>query len=53
MHRSPGEKIWSISIWAIVAFFVLNLLAMIGSVVVDSFGTRWFNTWLPSGFTPQ
>jgi putative spermidine/putrescine transport system permease protein len=53
MHRSLGEKIWSISIWAIVAFFVLNLLAMIGSVVVDSFGTRWFNTWLPSGFTPQ
>ena len=31
----------------------LNLLAMIGSVVVDSFGTRWFNTWLPAGFTPQ
>src|SRR5271170_3888729 len=26
---------------------------MIGSVVVNSFGTRWFNTWLPAGFTTQ
>ena len=26
---------------------------MIGSVVVNSFGTRWFNTWLPAGYTPQ
>ncbi len=32
---------------------MLNLLAMIGSVVVNSFGTRWFNTWLPSGYTTQ
>jgi putative spermidine/putrescine transport system permease protein len=53
MHRSLGERLWSISIWAVVIFFVLNLLAMIGSVVVDSFGTHWFNTWLPAAFTPQ
>ena len=32
-------------------FFVLNLLAMIATVVVDSFGTRWFTTWLPAGWT--
>ena len=36
-----------------VVFFVVNLLAMIGSVVVNSFGTRWFSTWLPAGFTTQ
>jgi putative spermidine/putrescine transport system permease protein len=53
MHRSPREKIWSMVVWALVAFFIVNLLAMIGSVVVNSFGTRWFNTWLPAGFTPQ
>src|SRR5215472_6033356 len=53
MHRSLGEKLWSIAVWAVVAFFVINLLAMIGSVVVNSFGTHWFNTWLPAGFTPQ
>ena len=53
MHRSMGEKLWSFAVWAVVVFFVINLLAMIGSVVVNSFGTRWFNTWLPAGFTPQ
>ena len=53
MHRSLGERLWSIAVWAVVVFFVVNLLAMIGSVVVNSFGTRWFNTWLPAGFTPQ
>jgi len=44
MHRSLGEKLWSIAVWAVVVFFIINLLAMIGSVVVNSFGTRWFNT---------
>jgi putative spermidine/putrescine transport system permease protein len=53
VHRSIGEKLWSISVWSVVVFFVLNLMAMIASVMVDSFGTRWFNTWLPAGFTPQ
>jgi len=53
MHRSISERLWSTAVWALVAFFVINLLAMIGSVVVNSFGTRWFNTWLPTGYTPQ
>src|ERR1700761_3574161 len=53
MHRSMGEKLWSFAVWALVGFFVLNLLAMVASVVVDSIGTRWFNTWLPASFTPQ
>jgi putative spermidine/putrescine transport system permease protein len=45
--------VWAFSVWAMVGFFILNLLAMIGSVLVNSFGTRWFNTWLPSGYTTQ
>jgi putative spermidine/putrescine transport system permease protein len=53
MRRGIGEKLWAISVWALVVFFVVNLLAMIGSVVVNSFGTRWFNTWLPAGYTTQ
>ncbi len=53
MRRHPGEQLWAFAVWALVTFFVLNLLAMIGSVVVNSFGTRWFNTWLPAGFTTQ
>ncbi len=48
---SAGERAWVFSVWAIVAFFVLNLIAMVASVVVDSFGTRWFATWLPAGYT--
>jgi len=53
MRRHPGERLWAFAVWALVVFFIGNLLAMIGSVVVNSFGTRWFNTWLPAGFTTQ
>jgi putative spermidine/putrescine transport system permease protein len=53
MRRSIGERLWAVAVWALVVFFVINLLAMIGSVLVNSFGTRWFNTWLPAGYTTQ
>jgi putative spermidine/putrescine transport system permease protein len=53
MRRGIGERLWAMAVWALVVFFVVNLLAMIGSVVVNSFGTRWFNTWLPAGYTTQ
>lgn len=38
-------------VWGVVAFFFVNLAGVIGSVVVSSFGTRWFDTWLPAGYT--
>jgi putative spermidine/putrescine transport system permease protein len=44
-------RLWATAVWALVGFFVVNLIAMIGSVVVNSFGTRWFTTWLPAGWT--
>ncbi len=53
MPRSIGERLWALSVWTFIGFFILNLVAMIGSVLVNSFGTRWFNTWLPNGFTPS
>lgn len=41
-------------IWGVVIFFFINLAGVIGSVVVSSFGTRWFDTWLPEGgYTTQ
>ena len=46
-------RLWSTAVWALVAFFVVNLVAMIASVVVNSFGTRWFTTWLPAGYTTR
>jgi len=54
MARRPlGERLWATSIWVLVGFFVLNLIGMIATVVVNSFGTRWFSTWLPSGYTTR
>lgn len=52
----PGEKAivarpttWVV--WALVAAFFVFLLGIISSVVVDSFGKPWFDTWLPEAFS--
>jgi len=42
---------WLVLLWVVVAFGFANLVALVGSVVVDSFGRRWFGGWLPDGFT--
>jgi putative spermidine/putrescine transport system permease protein len=44
---SPGAWL----VWGAVAFFLVNLAGVVGAVLVSSFGTRWFGTWLPEGFT--
>ena len=46
-----GSKLWRAAVWAVVIFFVVNLLAVIATVVTDSLATRWLGTWLPAGFT--
>jgi putative spermidine/putrescine transport system permease protein len=55
-ERAPGRRriaarpgTWVA--WALFAFFFVNLAGVIGVVLVDSFGTRWFTSWLPEGFT--
>lgn len=55
MIRDQGltSKIWRFAIWALAALFVLNLLAVIAAVVVNSFATRWLGTWLPAGWTTK
>jgi putative spermidine/putrescine transport system permease protein len=40
-------------VWGVVVAFFVFLAGIIGSVVVSSFGTRWFDTWLPLGWTPS
>lgn len=45
------EKLWKTLIWAFMTFFIINVIAMIAVVVVNSFGTRWLGTWLPAAFT--
>ncbi|WP_454855736.1 ABC transporter permease [Rhizobium binxianense] len=55
MIRDQGltSKIWRIAIWALAVLFVLNLLAVIAAVIVNSFATRWLGTWLPRGWTTR
>ncbi|MET0492653.1 MAG: ABC transporter permease subunit [Actinoplanes sp.] len=40
-------------VWGVVIAFFVSLAGVIGSVVVSSFGTRWFDTWLPQGYTTK
>ena len=49
--RRGRMRLWPIVVWGAVAFFFVNLIGLVASVVVDSLGTRWFGTWLPEGFT--
>ena len=55
MIRDQGltSKIWRFAIWAVAGLFVLNLLAVIAAVIVNSFATRWLGTWLPRGWTTK
>lgn len=52
-NKSVGERLWAAAVWTFVGFFVVNLFAMIASVVVSSFATRWLGTWLPAGWTTR
>jgi putative spermidine/putrescine transport system permease protein len=52
-EESIGARIWTTAIWVLVGFFVLNLFAMIATVIVNSFATRWLGTWLPVAFTTR
>jgi putative spermidine/putrescine transport system permease protein len=45
----PG--VWLV--WGGVIFFLLMLAGVVGAVVVNSFGTRWFGGWLPDGWTTR
>ncbi len=46
-------RLWVAAVWLLVGFFILNLFALIATVVLDSFATRWLGTWLPAGLTTR
>jgi putative spermidine/putrescine transport system permease protein len=46
-----GAKLWIAAVWAVVLFFVVNVVAMIATVIISSLGTRWLGTWLPEAMT--
>jgi putative spermidine/putrescine transport system permease protein len=53
MNRSLTERLWALALWVLVAFFIINLFAMIATVITSSFSTRWLGTWLPAGLTTR
>lgn len=40
-------------VWGGIAFFLIFTAGVIGSVVVNSFATSWFDSWLPDGWTTR
>ena len=48
-----GERAWATLVWTVTGFFLLNLLALIATVVTSSFATRWLRSWLPAGYTDR
>jgi putative spermidine/putrescine transport system permease protein len=32
-----------------ISVFMINLIALVGSVIIASFGDHWFDSWLPEG----
>lgn len=55
MIRDKGltSKIWRFAVWGTALLFILNLLAVIAVVIINSFATRWLGTWLPAGWTTR
>ena len=53
MNRSLTEKLWAATLWVLVIFFIVNLFALIATVITSSFASRWLGTWVPAGFTTR
>jgi putative spermidine/putrescine transport system permease protein len=51
--RPLKERAWVTVVWVLTGFFIVNLFAMIGTVLTSSFATRWLGTWLPAGWTTK
>ncbi len=52
-NRTVADRLWITSVWTLIGFFVVNLLALIAVVVTSSFATRWLGTWFPAGWTTK
>ena len=48
-----STTLWAAANWTLIGFFIVNLFAMIATVVTSSFSTRWLGTWLPAGWTTR
>ncbi|MEV0211400.1 ABC transporter permease subunit [Streptomyces sp. NPDC050788] len=52
-RRNPLRKPATWVAVLVFGFFFLNLAGVVGVPVADSFGTRWFTSWLPEGWTTR
>jgi putative spermidine/putrescine transport system permease protein len=43
----------SVLFWVAIGFYSVNLVGLVGSVLVNSFGTAWFGTLFPQAFTTR
>ena len=48
-----SARLWRTIVWLVVAFFVLNVVALIAAVILNSFATRWLGSWAPAGLTTR
>lgn len=52
-NRTVGERLWAAAVWTGIGFFVVNIIALIATVVTSSFATRWLRSWLPQDYTTR
>ncbi len=45
------SSVGGVIVWGLVGLFFLFLFALIATVVLDSFATTWFGSWLPDDYT--
>jgi len=45
------DRVYKAVVWSMMILFLLNVVALIATVAVNSLATRWFGTPLPQGFT--
>jgi putative spermidine/putrescine transport system permease protein len=50
-RQAIAARLWTTAVWVVMLFFVLNVAAMVSTVIVNSLATRWLGTWLPAGWT--
>lgn len=48
-----SARLWRTIVCLVAGFFVLNLLALMAAVILNSFATRWLGSWLPAGLTTR
>lgn len=52
LRRRKG-LLGAILFYGVIGFFVINLVALVATVVIDSFAHSWFKTALPTAFTGE